>query len=68
MLCLEKCRSARLSLNPDKCAFVATSGTLLGHIVSAKGLAIDPAKVEIVVVKLPQHPRTSRNWPNFWDK
>jgi hypothetical protein len=33
-LCLRKCREARLSLNPAKCAFAVTSGRLLGHIVS----------------------------------
>jgi hypothetical protein len=39
-LCLEKCRKARLSLNPAKCAFAITSGMLLRHIVSKEGIAI----------------------------
>jgi hypothetical protein len=38
-LCLDKCRKARLSLNPAKCAFAVTSGMLLGHIVSKEGIA-----------------------------
>ena len=45
-LCLEKCRAPRLSLNPTKCAFRVTSGTLLGPIVSSKGIAMDPEKIK----------------------
>ena len=33
-LCLEKCRTGRLSLNPAKYTFGVTNGTLLSHIVS----------------------------------
>ena len=44
-LCLESCQQGRLSLNPSKCAFGVTSGTLLGHIVSQEGIAVDPDKV-----------------------
>mgnify|MGYP002775923377 CR=1 FL=1 len=45
-LCLERCRKGRLSLNPAKCAFGVTNGALLGHIVSQKGIAVDPDKVK----------------------
>ena len=48
-LCLEKCRQGRLSLNPTKCAFGVTSGTLLGHIVSQEGIVVDPDKVKTVL-------------------
>ena len=48
-LCLEKCREGRLSLNPAKCAFGVTSGTLLGHIVSQEGIAVDPDKVKAIL-------------------
>ena len=47
-LCLERCRHARLSLNPSKCAF-HVSGNLLGHIVSKEGIAMDPAKVQAIL-------------------
>ena len=47
-LCLEKCQSSRLSLNPMKCAFCVKSGMLLGHIVSANGIAMDPTKVVVI--------------------
>ena len=48
-LCLQKCREARLSLNPAKCAFAVTSGMLLGHIVSKEGIAMDPDKVSAIL-------------------
>ena len=48
-LCLERCRQGRLSLNPAKCAFGVTSGTLLGHIVSEEGIAVDPDKVKAIL-------------------
>ena len=48
-LCLERCRTARLSLNPAKCAFGVTSGALLGHIVSKEGIAVDPGKIDAII-------------------
>ncbi|WCJ43918.1 Transposon Tf2-6 polyprotein [Euphorbia peplus] len=37
-----------LRLNPKKCVFGVTSGKLLGHIVSDKGIEIDPEKVKAI--------------------
>jgi hypothetical protein len=54
-LCLDKCRKARLSLNPVKCAFAVTSGMLLGHIVSKEGIAMDPDKVKAILEALAPH-------------
>ena len=51
-LCLEKCQQGRLSLNPAKCAFGVTSGTLLGHIVSQEGIAVDSNKVKAILEAL----------------
>ena len=48
-LCLDRCRQARLSLNPSKCAFFVTSDTLLGHIISQEGIAMDPDKVHAIL-------------------
>ena len=48
-LCLDRCRQARLSLNPSKCAFFVTSDTLLGHIISQEGIAMDPDKVQAIL-------------------
>ena len=48
-LCLDRCRQARLSLNPTKCAFFVASGNLLGHIVSHEGIDMDPDKVQAIM-------------------
>jgi hypothetical protein len=48
-LYLKKCREARLSLNPAKCAYGVTSEMLLGHIVSKDGIAMDPDKVKAIL-------------------
>ena len=37
-----------LILNPKKCIFGVTSGKLLGHIVSQKGIEVDPDKVKAI--------------------
>ena len=44
--CLDHCGQARLSLNPAKCVFFVTSGTMLGHIVSHERISMDPNKVQ----------------------
>jgi hypothetical protein len=41
-----KCRSFGISLNPKKSLFALQEGKLLGHIVSAEGVRIDPSRVE----------------------
>jgi len=41
-----KCRRFFLSLNPKKSLFAMKKGKLLGHIVSAEGVRIDPSRVE----------------------
>ena len=38
----------RLRLNPNKCIFRASSGKLLGFIVSQRGIEVDPAKVQAI--------------------
>ena len=48
-MCLERCPQGRLSLNPAKCAFGVTSGTLLCHIVSKDGIAEDRDKVKAIM-------------------
>jgi hypothetical protein len=41
-----KCRRYGLSLNPKKSLFSMKEEKLLGHIVSAEGVRIDPSRVE----------------------
>ena len=43
-----KCRRFGISLNPKKSQFVLNEGKLLGHIVSAEGVKIDPVRVEAI--------------------
>jgi hypothetical protein len=43
-----KCRRFGLSLNPKKYLFTMNEGKLLGHIVSAGGVRIDPSRVEAI--------------------
>ena len=51
-----KCRKYGLSLNPKKSVFVVKEGKLLGHIVSEKGICIDPSRVEAIqAINLPRN-------------
>ena len=65
-LCLERCRTTRLSLNTAKCAFGVTSCTLLGHIVSKEGIAVDPGKIE-EIIKSPM-PKNAKALGRFLDQ
>ena len=49
-----KCRQFGISLNPKKSQFSLREGKLLGHIVSAEGVNIDPVRVkEIQKLSIP---------------
>jgi hypothetical protein len=50
--CFLKCRKFSISLNPNKCAFMVFSGTILGFIVSKEGKVMDPKKVVALVYML----------------
>ena len=43
-----KCRRFRISVNPKKSRFALEEGKLLGHIVSAAGVKIDPERVQAI--------------------
>jgi ribonuclease HI len=43
-----KCRKFGISLSPTKSLFAMKEGKLLGHIVSSKGVRIDPSRVEAI--------------------
>ena len=47
-LILKRCVETNLVLNWEKCHFMVNQGIVLGHIVSAKGIEVDKAKVDIV--------------------
>ncbi|HEY6625664.1 MAG TPA: retropepsin-like aspartic protease/reverse transcriptase, partial [Ignavibacteriaceae bacterium] len=49
---LLRCEEANLVLNWEKCHFMVKEGIVLGHKISAKGIEVDKAKIE-VISKLP---------------
>ncbi|RVW23414.1 hypothetical protein CK203_094586 [Vitis vinifera] len=53
----------RLRLNPKKCTFGVASGKLLGHIVSERGIEIDPEKIR-AILDMPA-PRTEKEIRGF---
>ena len=44
----ERCRKYGISLNPRKCVFAVIEGKLLGHVVSKKGISIDPKRIKAI--------------------
>ena len=38
----DHCQKYGISLNPKKCVFPVLEGKLLGHIISKRGISIDP--------------------------
>ncbi|RVW35614.1 Retrovirus-related Pol polyprotein from transposon 297 [Vitis vinifera] len=59
----ERIRQFRLRLNPKKCTFGVTSGKLLGHIVSERGIEVDPEKIR-AILDMPT-PRTEKEIRGF---
>ena len=49
---LRRCEETNLVLNWEKCHFMVREGIVLGHKISARGIEVDIAKVE-VIEKLP---------------
>ncbi|XP_062017928.1 uncharacterized protein LOC133734314 [Rosa rugosa] len=47
-LILKRCIETNLVLNWEMCHFMVTQGIVLGHIVSARGIEVDKAKVDLV--------------------
>ncbi|XP_027183938.1 uncharacterized protein LOC113782233 [Coffea eugenioides] len=47
-LILKRCIEANLVLNWEKCHFMVDHGIVLGHVVLARGIEVDKAKVDII--------------------
>ncbi|XP_050875453.1 uncharacterized protein LOC127079087 [Lathyrus oleraceus] len=45
---LERCIETDLVLNYEKCYFMVEQGIVLGHIISEKGIFVDPAKIDVI--------------------
>ena len=60
----QKCRKFGLSLNPKKSLFAMEEGQLLGHIVTSKGILIDPDRVDgIRKINIPRNKKeTQSSW------
>ncbi|KAF8107788.1 hypothetical protein N665_0117s0056 [Sinapis alba] len=50
---LDRCEDKDLVLNWEKCHFMVNSGIVLGHKVSAAGIEVDKANIEVVTGLLP---------------
>ena len=44
----ERRRKYGISLNPKKCVFAVIEGKLLGHVVSKKGISIEPKRIKAI--------------------
>ncbi|KAK8701651.1 hypothetical protein V6N13_020034 [Hibiscus sabdariffa] len=45
---LKRCEESDLVLNWEKCHFMVTEGTVLGHKISSKGIEVDKTNVEVI--------------------
>ena len=45
----ERIQKFRLRLNPKKCTFEVTSGKLLGHMVTKRGIEVDLDKIRVIL-------------------
>ncbi|RDX87917.1 Retrovirus-related Pol polyprotein, partial [Mucuna pruriens] len=45
---LRRCIDSNLVLNIEKCHFMVTKGIVLGHLISAKGIEVDKAKIDVI--------------------
>ncbi len=61
-----KCRQFGIFVNPKKSEFSLEEGKLLGHIVSAEGVKIDPARVQ--AIQTLSIPRSKRDIQSFLGK
>ena len=60
----ECCRKYGISLNPKKCVFAVTEGKLPSHVVSKKGISIDPKRIK-AIKKFP-YPILKRACNHLW--
>jgi len=63
-LLIERLNKANLKLQPDKCKFLKTEITYLGHVISRDGVRPDPKKLE-AVKQFPRRPKTPKNIKQF---
>ena len=59
----ERIQKFRLRSKPKKCTFGVTSGKLLGHMVSERGIEVDPDKIK-AILDMPA-PKTEKEIRSF---
>eukprot|EP00253_Pinus_taeda_P002517 PITA_02517 len=47
---LQRCIATRLCSSHEKCYMMMTEGLILGHYISAAGIQVDPAKIQILLI------------------
>jgi len=45
---LDRCIENNLVLSYEKCHYMVSQGIVLGHIISEKGIQVDPAKLNVI--------------------
>ena len=50
---VHRCQEKNLALNWEKCHFMVIEGIVLGHKISAAGLEVDQAKVNVIKTLMP---------------
>jgi hypothetical protein len=55
---LERCNASRLCLNHKKCHMMMTEGVVLGNYISADGIRVYPAKIEVILNLPTPHTQT----------
>eukprot|EP00253_Pinus_taeda_P031150 PITA_31150 len=60
---LLQCEEAHLTLSDKKCKLMCKVGVVLDHLISSKGIQVDPAKIEIILHLLA--PKTQREVRGF---
>ena len=60
---LLRCQESHLALSDKKCGLICKARGVLGHLISDKGIQVDPTKIEIIL-HLPA-PKTQREVRGF---
>ena len=60
---MERLRQFNLKIEPDKCEFLKTELSYLGHVVTSKGVKPDPEKVK--AIKEFPTPRNTKDMKSF---
>nr|KYP36797.1 Retrovirus-related Pol polyprotein from transposon opus [Cajanus cajan] len=60
---LNRCIKTNLVLNFEKCHFMVEQGIVLGHIISSKGIDVDPSKISVIAqLPYPSYVREVRSF------